>query len=77
MTVEDNTVTQAGPYVQTEGIVIGYTRDHNDKVRRNTASGLEVGSSEPLCDAQLPPNTRGPEDPSIPQPRTHHAHEPG
>ncbi|MBK8949900.1 MAG: hypothetical protein IPM68_13895 [Flavobacteriales bacterium] len=98
MTVEDNTVTQAGPYVQTEGIVIGYTRDHNDRVRRNTAGGLEVGFiGEGICAdaANYLTNTIGLQylcntndgnafnfwdrqvTVIIPQPRTHHAHEPG
>ena len=49
--VDDNTLTQGSPGTSlTEGIVLGYTRDHNDKARRNTASGLEVGFiGEGIC----------------------------
>jgi hypothetical protein len=44
--VRDNTLNQATtgvaqPMLGTEGIVVGYTRDHNDVVYRNTSSGLE------------------------------------
>ncbi len=44
-TMKDNTITppQADPAVLTEGIVVGYTYDHNDVVYRNQASGLERG----------------------------------
>ncbi|NUQ14489.1 MAG: hypothetical protein HUU33_04105 [Flavobacteriales bacterium] len=50
MWVEDNLLTQSGTHFETEGIVIGYTRDYNDMVRRNTAVGLEVGFiGEGLC----------------------------
>lgn len=50
MWVEDNVLAQSGTHFETEGIVIGYTREHNDKVRRNTAIGLEVGFiGEGLC----------------------------
>jgi hypothetical protein len=44
--IRDNTLVQAStgvaqPLVGTEGIVVGYTRDHNDVVFRNNATGLE------------------------------------
>ncbi|QQR86910.1 MAG: hypothetical protein IPJ76_01405 [Flavobacteriales bacterium] len=39
--IEDNTLLQNGAYMATEGIVVGYSGDHNDVVRRNSASGLE------------------------------------
>jgi hypothetical protein len=44
--IRDNILVQAStgvaqPLVGTEGIVVGYTRDHNDVVLRNSASGLE------------------------------------
>ena len=42
-TVMDNTLEQGGPHVETEGIVVGYSRDHNDMVFRNHVSGLERG----------------------------------
>jgi hypothetical protein len=39
--VEDNTFQRQGTR-PTEGIVIGYSRDHNDIVFRNTASGMDA-----------------------------------
>ena len=45
-TIKDNTIApspQANPSVPTEGIVVGYTYDHNDVVYRNQATGLERG----------------------------------
>lgn len=41
--VEDNMVGPSGTYPFREAIVIGYNRDHNDVVFRNTVNGLEVG----------------------------------
>lgn len=45
-TMQDNDLglsSNADPDVPTEGIVVGYTRDHNDIVFRNTATGLDNG----------------------------------
>jgi len=39
--IDDNELVQSGTNAQTEGIVVGYSRDHNDVVFRNHASGLE------------------------------------
>ncbi|MFZ1694070.1 MAG: T9SS type A sorting domain-containing protein [Flavobacteriales bacterium] len=39
--IDDNTLIQDGAHAETEGIVVGYSRDHNDLVFRNSASGLE------------------------------------
>lgn len=39
--IDDNELVQSGTYAQTEGIVVGYSRDHNDVVFRNHATGLE------------------------------------
>jgi len=39
--IDDNEVEQNGSHDLTEGIVVGYTRDHNDVVFRNQATGLE------------------------------------
>ncbi|HRD51932.1 MAG TPA: hypothetical protein PKY96_04715 [Flavobacteriales bacterium] len=48
--IDDNVLNQRGPHVETEGIVVGYSRDHNDLVFRNTASGLERAYiGEGLC----------------------------
>ncbi|MBP6313106.1 MAG: exo-alpha-sialidase [Flavobacteriales bacterium] len=41
--IDDNVVEQQGSYAETEGIVVGYTRDHDDMVFRNNVTGLEVG----------------------------------
>ncbi len=41
--VDDNLLSWTGPHVETEGIVIGYSRDHNDIVFRNDAASLERG----------------------------------
>ncbi|MBK8950337.1 MAG: hypothetical protein IPM68_16240 [Flavobacteriales bacterium] len=49
--IEDNALSMASnPQAGAEGIVVGYNRDFNDVVRRNTASGLEVGFvGEGIC----------------------------
>jgi hypothetical protein len=39
--IDDNEVEQSGTHDLTEGIVVGYSRDHNDVVFRNQATGLE------------------------------------
>ena len=39
--IDDNVVEQSGDHELTEGIVVGYSRDHNDVVFRNEATGLE------------------------------------
>lgn len=39
--IDDNEVEQSGNHDLTEGIVVGYSHDHNDVVFRNTATGLE------------------------------------
>ncbi len=39
--IDDNAVEQSGNHDLTEGIVVGYSRDHNDVVFRNQATGLE------------------------------------
>jgi hypothetical protein len=53
--IDDNTVEQSGTYDLTEGIVVGYSFDHNDVVFRNTATDLESGFiGEGIC-ADLAP----------------------
>ncbi|MBL8010235.1 MAG: hypothetical protein JNJ64_06475, partial [Flavobacteriales bacterium] len=49
--IEDNALSMSNnPQAGAEGIVVGYNRDFNDVVRRNTASGLEVGFvGEGIC----------------------------
>ncbi len=45
-TIKDNMIApsqEADPAVLTEGIVVGYTQDHNDVVYRNQATGVERG----------------------------------
>jgi hypothetical protein len=39
--IDDNTLEQDGAHTETEGIVVGYSHDHNDVVFRNQATGLE------------------------------------
>lgn len=39
--IDDNELEQDGPHTGTEGIVVGYSFDHNDVVFRNQATGLE------------------------------------
>ncbi len=39
--IDNNELEQNGSHEQTEGIVVGYSRDHNDVVFHNTATGLE------------------------------------
>ena len=54
--VDDNELEQDGEHALTEGIVIGYSRDHNDVVFRNKATGLGVGYiGEGVC-ADLTPS---------------------
>jgi len=62
--IRGNTIApsaQAHPSVQKEGIVVGYTQDHNDVVWKNTASGMDrafVG--EGICaDIDNDPNAIG------------------
>lgn len=57
--VDDNTVEQDGAYTLTEGIVIGYSRDHNDIVSRNQATGLERGFIGEGIAADLTPGYTG------------------
>lgn len=48
--IDDNTVEQSGIHDLTEGIVVGYSHDHNDVVFRNQATGLERGYiGEGIC----------------------------
>jgi hypothetical protein len=55
-TVDDNELEQVGEHELTEGIVIGYSRDHNDIVFRNKATGLARGYiGEGIC-ADLTPS---------------------
>jgi hypothetical protein len=60
--IRDNTLMQATtgvaqPMSGTEGIVVGYTRDFNDVVYRNQATGLERAYiGEGVCADVFPPN---------------------
>ncbi|HOZ41384.1 MAG TPA: NosD domain-containing protein [Flavobacteriales bacterium] len=60
--IRDNTLMQAStgvaqPMSGTEGIVVGYTRDFNDVVYRNQATGLERAYiGEGVCADVFPPN---------------------
>ncbi|MDX9751984.1 MAG: hypothetical protein RBT71_12965, partial [Flavobacteriales bacterium] len=57
-TVDDNELEQDGDHELTEGIVIGYSRDHNDVVFRNKATGLARGYiGEGVCADLTPGNT--------------------
>ncbi|MDX9751451.1 MAG: T9SS type A sorting domain-containing protein, partial [Flavobacteriales bacterium] len=60
-TVDDNELFQDGEHAATEGIVIGYSRDHDDVVFRNQATGLERGYiGEGICaDVQGNSDRRG------------------
>jgi hypothetical protein len=57
MIVDDNELeldAAAAPGRLTEGIVIGYNRDHNDMVFRNTARNLDLGyTGEGVCADQV------------------------
>lgn len=55
-TVDDNELEQDGAHTQTEGIVIGYSRDHNDIVFRNQATGLERAYIGEGISADVPGN---------------------
>jgi len=57
--IDDNEITQSGTNL-TEGIVVGYSYDHNDMLFRNTAHGLESAFiGEGVCASTTNPASVG------------------